>query len=80
MPNRLPTGNIPTPAVRKSPGAMPSPKPQIKVVLPHGNRVGIKDLGKNSGTPTPKPMPKEKSNAEYFAAQKAYIASQKKGK
>ena len=80
MPNRIPTPGIPTPAVRKSPTATPAAKPQITVVLPNGNRVGMNDLGKNPGTPKPKPMPTQKSNAQYFADQKAYIASQKKGK
>jgi hypothetical protein len=80
MPNRIPTPGIPTPAVRKSPTAQPSAKPQLVFVLPNGNRVGIKDMGKNPGTPAPKPMPAQKSNKQYFADQKAYVNSQKKSK
>ena len=80
MPNRIPTPGIPTPAVRKSPMAQAPAKPDITVVLPNGNRVGMRDIGKNPGTPAPKPMPTQKSNAQYFADQKAYVNSQKKAK
>ena len=80
MPNRIPTPRVSTPAVRKSASAQPAAKPDITVVLPNGNRVGMRDMGKNPGTPAPKPMPSMKSNAQYFAEQKAYVNSQKKSK
>jgi len=78
MPNRLPTAGIPTPAVRKSPMAQASAKPQIQVAMPGGGTVGMKDLGKKAPTMAPKPAPSQKSNAQYFADQKKFVASQKK--
>ena len=72
---RIPTPGIPTPKVRASATAQPAAKTQLKVVLPSGNRVGIKDIGKSAGTPKPKPALPMKSNSKYFADQKAFIAS-----
>lgn len=53
--------------------ATAKPKPGIKVVLPNGNRVPLKDVGKSPGTPkaTPKPKPTYKlspSDAKIKAA------------
>ena len=68
-------------------GAKPVPLPtkktspkQLTVVLPNGNRVGANDIGKNKGTPKPKPMPKDKSNKKYFADQKKYANSKENKK
>ena len=60
--------------------ASPKPRTQLKVVLPNGNRVGIKDLGTNKGTPKAKPMPKDKSNKQYLADQKKYATSKENKK
>ena len=67
-------------------GVKPVPLPkktsskELRVVLPNGNRVGANDLGKNKGTPKPKPMPKGKSNKEYFDALKKYANSKENKK
>lgn len=53
--------------------ATPKPKPQLKVVLPNGNRVGIKDVGKSAGTPKPKAVLPTKSNKQYLADLKAFV-------
>ena len=46
--------------------------------MPGGGIVRMKDLGKKAPTMAPKPMPSTKSDAQYFADQKKFIASQKK--
>ena len=78
-------------AMMKKATPKPTPKPTTKkkneliVVLPNGNRVGIKDMRTNPGTPPAKPKTKPKpiktiSDSEYFKRQKEFVDSQKKAK
>ena len=78
MPNRIPTPGVATPKVRKSPLTQATTKSQVQVSMPGGGIVRMKDLGKKAPTMAPKPMPSTKSDAQYFADQKKFIASQKK--
>ena len=70
----------PKPRVTTKPSSSSTKKSQNTVVLPNGNRVGIKDLGTNKGTPKAKPMPKDKSNKQYLADQKKYVTSKENKK
>ena len=68
------------PSMKPVPKASKKMLPKLTVVLPNGNRVGANDLGKNKGTPKPKPMPKDKSNKKYLADQKKYVTSKENKK